>query len=61
MYSLAMLEGSGMPTSNNECNSHSMMSKLSDVGDQIPEAYCISKYDGMRTESNWNHKWEHIR
>ena len=50
-----------MPTSNNKCNSHSMMSKLSDVGDQIPEAYCISKYDGMRTESNWNHKWEHIR
>ena len=45
-----------MLTSNDECSLHSMMSKLSDVGDQIPKAYHISKYDGVGTESNQNCK-----
>ena len=57
----AMLRGSGILANNDECNSRSAMSKLGDIGDQFPEAYCISKYNGMGTESNWNRKWKHIR
>ena len=57
----AMLGGSGMLTSNDKHSSHSMMSKLGDVSDQIPEAYCISKYIRMGTVSNWNCKQKHIR
>ena len=37
------------------------MSKLGDVRDQFPEAYCISKYNGTGTVSNQNHKWKHIK
>ena len=33
----------------------------SDIGDQFPKAYHISKYNGMGTESNQNHKQKHIR
>ena len=50
-----------MPTNNDECSLRSMMSKLGDVRDQFPEAYCISKYNGMGTESNRDRKWKHIK
>ena len=50
-----------MPMSNDKYSLHSVMSKLDDVGDQIPKAYCISKYDEMGTEINQNHKWKHIK
>ena len=46
---------------NDEHSSYSLMSKLGDVGDQIPDVYHISKYNRMGTESNQNCKQKHIR
>ena len=57
----AMLGGLGILMTDNERSSHSAMSKLGDVCDRFPKAYCISKYNGTGTVSNWNHKWKHIR
>ena len=45
----AMLGGSGKPMNDDECSSHSMMSKLGDVCDQFPKVYHICKYNRMET------------
>ena len=37
------------------------MTKPGDVHGQFPEAYRISKYSGMGTESNRDRKWKHIK
>ena len=47
-----MLRGLGMVMNDDKHSSCSAMSKLSDVCDQIPEVYCISKYIGTGKESN---------
>ena len=42
-------------------SSCSAMSKPGDVRGRFPKAYCISKYNGMGTESNRDRKWKHIK
>ena len=52
---------SGVGQADNQRSSCSTMSKPCDVRGRFPEAYCISKYNGTGTESNWDHKQKHIK